>query len=393
MKQTKKILSMLLVVIMMAFSLTNSLPISAKAADNSSDVSGTVAEVQKYGNLTMDIKPKALYDAGCELGDMLKVTVGDNSLEIPFCTSYSDVDTGNLVVRDNKSKDLLIVAINMGNFSTTYNVKVGDKVTFSLLEKGSYLSEYMLHQLKRTNVRSDYASDSIFANFRSITTTGIKPGVLYRSSSPINNELSRAAYSNALTEAAGVKTVINLADSKEEIEGYAASDDFASDYYKALYDAGKVKTLNMDVDIAGEDFSKKLAEGLRFLSKNEGPYLVHCTEGKDRAGFVIAVLESLMGAELEEVVADYMTTYENYYGVEKGSEQYTAIANSNIITSLTTIVCGYNKGTDISIVNLAAAAEKYLKRIGMTSDEIEAIKTKLSADSIYKTPAVSGTVK
>jgi protein tyrosine/serine phosphatase/S-adenosylmethionine hydrolase len=376
-------------VMVMVFSLS----MTVMAADSSTDVVGIVAEVQKYGNLTMDIKPQALYDAGYKLGDILKVTAGVNVLKIPFCTSYSDVDTGSLVVRDDKANNLLIVAINMGNFSIKYNVKVGDKVTFSLAEKEGYLAEYQLRQLKRTNVRSDYATDSIFANFRSITTAGIKPAVLYRSSSPVNNELGRAAYANALAKAVGIGTVLNLADSDEEIKGYFGAKDFASDYYKSLYDAGKVKALNMDVNLAGKDFGKKLAEGLRFLSKNNGPYLIHCTEGKDRAGFVSAVLESLMGAKLDEVVADYMTTYENYYGVKKESEQYTSIANSNIVTSLTTVVCGYPKGTDISKVNLAAASEKYLKKCGMTSNEIAALKKKLSADSVYKTPKVSGKVK
>lgn len=388
MKRAKKIISMFLAALMIVFLL----PSAAMAEEVNPDVTGTVVEVQKYGNLTMDIKPKVLYDAGYELGDILEVTVGDNALEIPFCTSYSDVDTGSPVVRDDKANDLLIVAINMGNFSTTYNAKAGDKVTFSLLEKKGYLSEYMIHQLKRTNVRSDYATDSIFANFRSIATSGIKPAVLYRSSSPVNNELGRAAYADKLAKAVGIKTVLNLADSDEEIKGYITSDGFASNYYKSLYDAGKVKALNMGVDIAGEDFGKKLAEGLRFLIKNDGPYLIHCTEGKDRAGFVSAVLESLMGAKLDEVVSDYMITYDNYYGVKKGSEQYESIVNSNIINSLATAVCGYEKGTDISKVDLAVAAEDYLKKCGMTADEIASLKTKLSSDPIYKTPNATGTV-
>src|SRR5699024_9182094 len=106
-------------------------------------------------------------------------------------------------------------------------------------------------------------------------------------------------------------------------------------------------------------------EGLRFLNNNEGPYLIHCTEGKDRAGFVSALLECLMGASLDEVVADYMTTYENYYRVEKGSEQHASIAESNILASLTTVICGLEKGSDISKVDLAKAAENYLLKIGM----------------------------
>ncbi|MDF2949790.1 MAG: Peptidoglycan-binding lysin domain protein [Sedimentibacter sp.] len=387
MKQGKKFISLLL-----AFVMIFSLSITAYAVEDYANVTGTVKEVQKYGNLTMDIEPKALYDADYKLGDMLKVTVGDTVLEIPLCTSYSDVDTGSLVVRDDQKNNLLVVAINMGNFSTTYNANVGDTVTFSMAEKEGYLAEYLIRQLKRTDVRSDYSTDSIFANFRSIVTTGINPAVLYRSSSPVNNELGRASFADNLTEAVGINTVINLADSEDEIKTYAALEGFASDYYISLYETGNVIALDMGVDISGQDFGKKLAEGLRFMSKNDGPYLIHCTEGKDRAGFASALLECLMGATLDEVVADYMTTYENYYKLEEGSEQYISVADSNIMASLTTVVCGLEKGSDISGVDLAAAADNYLGRIGMTSAEIKSLKSKLSTDSAYKTPNVSAIV-
>ena len=46
-----------------------------------------------------------------------------------------------------------------------------------------------------------------------ISTTGIGYGTLYRSSSPVNPEISRNAYADAAIEAAGIKTVVNLADS------------------------------------------------------------------------------------------------------------------------------------------------------------------------------------
>lgn len=368
------------------------LPVAIFAADNASTIVGTVVEVQKYGNLTMDIKPKSLYDAGFALGDMLGVTVGQQTLKVPFCTSYSDVDTGSLVVRDDQKNNLLVVAINMGNFSTKYGVKAGDTVSFSLLEKAGYLSEYMIHQLKRTNVRSDYATDSVFANFRSIATTGIRAGLVYRSSNPINNEIGRASYADALAQAVGVKTVLNLSDSEKDIAGYLAAPGFKSNYYKSLYEAGSVKALNMGVDLTAAEFGAKFADGLRFLIGHDGPYLVHCTEGKDRAGFVSAVLESLMGASLNEVVADYMMSYENYYGVKKGSDQYSAIANSNIVASLTTVMCGLPKGTDISGVSLTKFAEWYLQNIGLKADEIAALKATLSGSAIYAQPNVSGTV-
>ena len=198
MKTLKRTISFMLVLMLVLGLMPGNY---AKAA---TEVTGTITEVQKYGNVVMDIKPKALLDAGYEAGDMLNVQIGETTLTMPFCTSYSDVDTGSLLVRNDEKNDLLIVAINMGNFSTKYNAKVGDAIKFSLKEAKAYLAEYLLRQLKRTNERSDYASDSIFANFRSVVTTGIKPGVLYRGSSPINNEIGRAAYSNALAEAVGL---------------------------------------------------------------------------------------------------------------------------------------------------------------------------------------------
>lgn len=389
MKKAKQLISVILVMVLVISSPISTAAI--KAADQKT-VTGTVAEIQKYGNLTIDIKPSKLYEAGYELGDILKVTVGEKTLSIPFCTSYSDVDTGSLVVRDSKEEDLLIVAINMGNFATTYGANKGDTVTFSLGEKQGYLSEYLLRQLTRTNNREDYATDSIFANFRSITTTGIKPGVLYRSSNPSNNELGRAAYADRLTEAVGVKTVLNLADSDSIIKEHMSASDYKSEYYKNLFEKGQVAALNMTVDISGKDFQEKLVKGLRFMANHEAPYLVHCTEGKDRAGYVSAVLECLMGATYDEVIKDYMLTYENYYHVVRGSEQYNSIAKSNIITSLTTVMCGYEKDKDISKENLSKAAENYLKRIGLTEEEIKSLKAELSVDSVYKTPKMSGKV-
>ena len=110
------------------------------------------------------------------------------------------------------------------------------------------------------------------------------------------------------------------------------------------------------------------------MSSNEGPYLVHCTEGKDRAGFVSALLSCLMGASYEEVLADYMVTYDNYYGIKPGTDKYQAIADSNIVKSLK-LAFGVD---DLTAVNLAAEAEEYLQSIGLRSDEIAALKANLS---------------
>ena len=49
-----------------------------------------------------------------------------------------------------------------------------------------------------------------------------------------------------------------------------------------------------------EEFRNKLAEGLRFFAAHEGPYAVHCQEGRDRTGVVAVLLECFMGAGYDE---------------------------------------------------------------------------------------------
>src|SRR5690554_4112411 len=115
-----------------------------------------------------------------------------------------------------------MLAINMGNFADTYGVQEGDAVALTLAEKGTYLGEWLIRQLQRTNERADYPSDEVFANFREVTTGQMGKGIYYRSSSSVNNELGRAAYADALMKAAGIKTVINLADGPEELASYFA---------------------------------------------------------------------------------------------------------------------------------------------------------------------------
>ncbi|MGN0713154.1 MAG: tyrosine-protein phosphatase, partial [Anaerovoracaceae bacterium] len=230
-----------------------------------------------------------------------------------------------------------------------------------------------------TNDRADYDSDQIFANFRNIAAGDLGKNTLFRSSSPINNDLGRAAYADDFVESNGIQTVMNLANSDTDITGYMAQEDFDSPYYASLYQAGKVKALNLSLDFAAEDFQDGLAEGLHFFTANEGPYLVHCDEGKDRAGFVSALLACYMGASYDQVVEDYMQTYINYYHLEKGSEQYIAVKNSNIDSTLR-MITGSSDNTDLAKVDLAAAAKRYMKSIGLSDAECEALHSNLAKD-------------
>ena len=356
----------------------------------------SVSDIQKYGNLVLSITKSDMDSIGAEYGDVFTISFGDQVLQAPYCTSYSDVDLGNLVLRNDG--DVMILAINMGDFASTYGIatkvtnpdktyewvfeegKKLEDITLSLVlsGKGEYRDQYLIHQLSRTNDRNDYSSDAVFANFRGIKGGNLGSGALYRSSSPVNNEIGRAMYADKLAEENKINTVMNLADSSDAVEGYFKEEGFASPYYKSLYERGQVIALNMGVSFKTREFQLALVEGLTFLSLNEGPYLVHCNEGKDRAGFTSALLSALMGLSYEEIAADYMTSYENYYHVEKGTEQYEAVKRSNI-DSMLSFIAGV-EADNLSSVDLSAKAEEFLLAIGMEKANIDTLKSKLSKD-------------
>ena len=242
-------------------------------------------------------------------------------------------------------------------------------------KKQGYADAYSVRKLERTNNRADYASDDVFANFREIKLGKIAAGTLYRSSSPVNNEIGRAAYADKLLAAAKVATVVNLADSKEKVEGFMAKEDFKSPYYADLFKNGKVITLNLGLAFTSNEFKAGIAKGVQFMADNAAPYHFHCLEGKDRAGYMAVFLESLMGATKEEIIDDYMKSYENYYKVTKNSKQYEYIKN-DVITMMESIA----GGKDLSVEKLTKGAEDILLANGVKAETITRLKEKLSGN-------------
>ena len=350
----------------------------------------TVTEIQKYGNLVLSISGTDFLAQGYAYGDVVTAKINGSDYEMPVGSNYSDVDQGSMicrvVIKPDTNEDYLILAINMGDLATTaglatkekieadpgyvwhYNVEEPVTVSFEMKDQGGYYDQWVMHQLVRSENRADYPelTDEQYANFRAVATTGMGENKLYRSSSPVNPEINRNKEADAAAANAGVKTFVNLADNEETMKGYEG---FGESYYgKQSYIC-----LNLGVDFAADEFKAGLAEGIRFIAEGEAPFLVHCNEGKDRAGFTSAVLEALLGATAEEITADYMITYFNYYGVQPGTEQYDIIAASNIQK---TLAAAFGM-TSIFDGDLKAAAEAYLAQIGLTAEQISAVQAKL----------------
>ncbi len=340
-------------------------------------VTGKVTEIEKYGHARLDVTVEAFAAAGFELGDIVTVKAGTFEGDMPYFNGYY-VDNGEYMVRAYPGHETIAVCINYGKFAETAGIGVGDEVTIALKEKAGALTTQQVNSLVYTDDPADYESDEEFANFRPVTVGGIGEGKLYRSASPVNDEHRRSAAADRLIEQAGVKAVMNMADTEEEIAGFAAREGFDSAYYLELAENGHVIALGMPINFASDEFAEDIVKGLTFLSGEDTPYLIHCTEGKDRAGFGSMIVEMLMGASEEEITEDYLASYLNYYHLDKeaNAEKLAMIAEKNIRVMIRT-VAGLEKGADLADTDLAAAAENYLTVHGMDAAALETLKEKL----------------
>ena len=385
----KKFLLFLLAVLMLL------VPVSA---DIFPEIEAGIASISKYGNIVLSAGAESMKELGYGPADIITVKINDIEIDMPIGTDFSDVDSGEPVCcfRTNSlGNEVVELSINAGNFASFFGIgeyRVIDEepgfevvyfdgfdastsVVISMAETQGFADEYTMHHLgtARTHNREDYAdlSDEEYANFRVVETSGMGTNTLFRSSSPINPALNRNEEADQALLNSLVRTVMNMADTEETMKKFA-------DYNLTNYSSCDIIALNMGMDFFSEEFQEKLAEGFRYMASHDGPYLIHCVEGKDRTGFAAAVLECLMGATADEVVGDYMLTYFNFYGIELGTEQYRQIAAGNIEATLSRafgIGSIREDGIDLSV-----CAGNWLESLGVSREEISALKEKLAED-------------
>ena len=62
--------------------------------------------------------------------------------------------------------------------------------------------------------------------------------------------------------------------------------------------------------VLGDHERAAFGRAVHTVAVSSGPAIVHCTAGKDRTGWISAVLQLLAGVREEDVIADYLLTRE-----------------------------------------------------------------------------------
>lgn len=177
---------------------------------------------------------------------------------------------------------------------------------------------------KVTRNPADYESAEVFANFREIRTTGIKARTVYRSSNPIDihGNKVRHNYADRLAMVAGIKAEIDLAENENEVQDNFKNSGTRKKYCYGLYKKGKIYSVHLRGDGLESKDWPNIAEAFRFMLDNDGPYLVHCRLGRDRAGIFSMLCSALAGASIEDLRKDYLQTFCNYYHIKPQSYEY-----------------------------------------------------------------------
>ena len=304
---------------------------------------------------------------GFSFGDSIDIRFsnGQEVLDIPYYNGYY-TKTGELQACGYPGYTSIYVSHT--NADSLYDeLKLNDKdmASVTLNEKGKFLNIQEAFNIKYSDSRDNYDSDEKFSNFRSLSGGNLKENTFYRGASPIDNGHNRPSVVNKLIQEVGINFILDLADSQSEIDSYINNNPEEKDYYfMKLLENDDVALLNLDAAYRSENYCRNLINGLRVMLNKQGPYYIHCLEGKDRTGFVCILLESLANATYEQLENDYMITYYNYYGIDESNtpDKYRAYLELKFDD-----IIDYLRRDNNSLLD---GAIKYLQDGGMSEVEI-----------------------
>lgn len=329
-----------------------------------------VEEDTQFGSIYLGPTIDDFNKLGFEYGDSLNFALsnGVKLEDVPYYNGYYGKD-GELLLCAYPGYPHPSLCENNGNpLWELYKMKETDTITVTLNKKAKYIDRQETMNIVYSDNAADFANDIVFGNFRALTGGNLKENIFYRGASPCQNEHNRANNCDNLCKNAGIDFMLNLSDNSDEIALAMAADDFNSPYFTHLLKNGKVALCDLTSNFNADKFCTSITNGFRRLIASEGPYYMHCIEGKDRTGFAAVLVESLAGATKDEMQKDYMITYDNYYGITKASDptKYDILVSFRLMPMFECLESFDETGSK----NLTEGAKGYLRHGGMDDSEI-----------------------
>ena len=372
MKKEKHLIVLSVIICQLVFSVTLTSCSDDDTTDNTPVLKGKITSYNEFGAAMLSFTETDMTNAGFTLGDVISITIDDKKeIVMPYYDGFYTRNGEFLCVAYPTYPSICFTANNIGLPKELTDLE-GHSVTVRMKEKGGCLDVQTALSMKYSNERIEYPdlSDAEFANARTVKAGNIPSGILYRSSSPFSNDIKRDIYVSEYLQQEKIRTVLNLADNEEKMLSYKD----IPPYSLSLWKEGNVILCPLKADPTADDYNNRLIEALKQLPSHPAPYLVHCMEGKDRTGYVCALLEGLCGATYEEIVADYLVTYDNYYYINPAKDP--VLCNTLVSLRLNTCLMFYANVSDeaqLPNIDYAKAFSSYLLSHGMTQQQLDAL--------------------
>jgi protein-tyrosine phosphatase len=145
----------------------------------------------------------------------------------------------------------------------------------------------------------------------------------------------------------------------------------------------RFRQLNSDF-VTDPEQRRRLRGVLEQIAAADGPVLVHCTEGKDRTGWVSAMLQYVAGADDQTVLASYLES--NQYRAAVIEAEYAARKKAEGTLAAEIYLAQSRVEPEYLQAGLAAAKSRYgsvsaylRSGVGLSEKTIQRLRTKLIA--------------
>ena len=278
----------------------------------------------EYETIALDTTLKDMEKAGYRIGDLVKVSAGGHEFTVTYVKSYAGIGVmgGYLSTSESSGDD----RVKLGYFNVDVwkltGISVGDKLGLDYAGKDPNISRIPNYLAGYNGHYDGSITEEQFCNFREVTGPGLKEGTIYRSVSPYGAGYESTPMVNGLYEDIGMDYIVDIGDDDKKVE--RCREAYGDDLYSIqLYDSGNAfaEYIFPDINIRPEGIKKVMLA----LTESEGKTVICCHLGKDRTGFVCAMLQALTGSDYEDLKREYMLSYVYLYNVEDGSEEYETL--------------------------------------------------------------------
>ncbi|MBO4763753.1 MAG: tyrosine-protein phosphatase [Candidatus Methanomethylophilaceae archaeon] len=332
-------------------------------------------------SVLIDIPRDEFFARGVELGDRLELRFPDATYHAYFIRDRSGIASLDMYVNCYSGDQEVEIGIYDYDLGLVMDYEPGTR--FTIVDEGVKADYYdkIPHYISGySDDREDFDTAEEYGNYREVTQGDFRNDRLYRSASPMQHNGTRYLYCDEYLREVGADYVFSISIDMEDVEDYR----YPGSYAFELHDQGRMIAKSLDPAVlCHEDQTLYLMDV--FLS-HDGSIGMSCSQGKDRTGIYCAMLESLAGADYEEVRADFLLSMCNYYGIVEGSEEYDTVGsmvidrifymfqNPEILNSVIDVDWG---DMDIDKYDAEEIVTGYLLRIGMDEDSLDMLKSSL----------------